>query len=79
MRPRSKVKAAEAVCPNCRQPAAPEFASDVAEDSPLAARPLSQLGIPAYDILRVEGPSDSGFFLLAADREYCHTGRESHP
>jgi adenylyltransferase/sulfurtransferase len=75
MRPRSKVKASEAVCPNCREPARPELASAIDEDSALTAQPLSGVGIPAYDVVRVEGASQSGFFLLAADREHRITGR----
>ena len=34
--------------------------------SPLAAQPLSRVGIPPYDIVRVDGAAESGFFLLAA-------------
>jgi len=79
MRPRSKVKAAEAVCPDCREPARPEFTSAVDEDSPLAALPLARVGIPPYDIVRIDGPSESGFFLLGADRGNCKTGGGSTP
>ena len=68
LRPRTLVKASEAICPGCRQPARPEFASSVEHDSPLAVQPLSRVGIPPYDIVRVDGPAESGFFLLAADR-----------
>ena len=60
MRPRVKVRAAEAVCPNCREPARPEFASAVDQDSPLADRPLCRVGIPPYDIVRVDGPVEFG-------------------
>jgi molybdopterin/thiamine biosynthesis adenylyltransferase len=67
-RPRVKVKASEAICPTCREAARPEFASSVEHDSPLATQPLSRVGIPPYDIVRVDGPAGSGFFLLAADR-----------
>jgi molybdopterin/thiamine biosynthesis adenylyltransferase len=74
MAPRAKVRAALANCPNCREPARPEFASQVEDDSPLAAEPLSRLGIPPYDILRIDGAAESRFFLLAADREDCHPG-----
>ena len=74
MRPRAKVKASEAICPNCREPARPEFVSVVEEDSPLAILPLSRVGIPPYDIVRVDGAAESGFFLLAADRGECDTG-----
>jgi adenylyltransferase/sulfurtransferase len=68
MRPRVKVGAGEAACPTCRQPARPEFASAVEESSALADEPLCRVGIPPYDIVRVDGPAESGFFLLAADR-----------
>jgi molybdopterin/thiamine biosynthesis adenylyltransferase len=79
MRPRTKVKTAEAVCPNCREQARPEFASGVDDDSPLAALPLSRAGIPPYDIVRVDGASESGFFLLAADRVDRKTSWGSSP
>jgi hypothetical protein len=68
MRPRVKVNSTEAVCPTCQQPGRPEFVSFVDEGSALADLPLSRVGIPPYDILRVESPADSGFFLLASDR-----------
>jgi adenylyltransferase/sulfurtransferase len=58
----------EAVCPHCREPGRPETVSAVEEDSPLAARPLAALGVPPYDVVRVDGDEQSGFFLLAADR-----------
>jgi adenylyltransferase/sulfurtransferase len=77
MRPRSKVKSAEAYCPNCREPARPLFESGVDQDTPLAAEPLSRLGIPPYDIVRVDGETESGFFLLAEDREDGKKGWES--
>src|SRR5262249_25926265 len=69
MRPRVKVKAGEATCPNCREPARPELASAIEDSSQLAQEPLGRVGIPPYDILRVDGPADSGFFLLAGDRD----------
>jgi molybdopterin/thiamine biosynthesis adenylyltransferase len=68
MRPRVKVRAGEAVCASCGKPALPVFASAVDDSSPLAEEPLSRVGIPPYDIVRVEGPAGSGFFLLAGDR-----------
>jgi adenylyltransferase/sulfurtransferase len=74
MRPRASVKASDATCPNCHEPARPEFASVVEEDSPLAAGPLFRVGIPPYDIVRIDGAKESGFFLLAADRAECATG-----
>jgi adenylyltransferase/sulfurtransferase len=66
-RPRTRVRQAEALCPHCREPGRPETVSAVDEGSPLAALPLAELGIPPYDIVRVDGQDGSGFFLLAAD------------
>jgi adenylyltransferase/sulfurtransferase len=77
MRPRVKVKSTEAVCPNCREPGRPEFVSFVDDGSPLADLPLSRVGIPAYDIVRVDGSVDSGFFLLASDRGDRNPGEGS--
>src|SRR5262249_20779377 len=74
MRPRTRVRASEAVCPNCRETARPEFASGVDEVSPLAAESLARVGIPRYDIVRIDGPSETGFFLLAADRSAGNSG-----
>jgi molybdopterin/thiamine biosynthesis adenylyltransferase len=68
-RPRTKVGMAEAVCPRCGESGRPEIVSQVEEGSPLAARSLANLGIPPYDIVRVDGPDGSGFFLLDGDRE----------
>ena len=73
LRPRTRVAMAEAECPNCHATGRPELVSALAEDSPLAAQPLARVGVPPYDIVRVDGESDSGFFLLAGDR----AGRES--
>ena len=67
-RPRTRVRQAEATCPNCREPGRPEVIGAVGEDSPLAALPLAKLGIPPYDIVRVDGDGATGFFLLADDR-----------
>jgi adenylyltransferase/sulfurtransferase len=74
MRPRVKVRASEAGCPNCGEPARPEIVSAVEEGSPLAEEPLSRVGIPPYDIVRVDGPAEPGFFLLAADRDGLDSG-----
>lgn len=68
MRPRTKVGLTEAICPNCRAAGRPEIISQVEADSPLRSRSLAELGIPPYDIVRVDGAEASGFFLLAGDR-----------
>ncbi len=79
MRPRVKVKSSEAECPHCKESARPVFESGIGQDSPLSACPLSRVGIPPYDIVRVDGEIESGFFLLAADREESKTGWGSRP
>lgn len=68
MRPRTKVRQAEATCPNCHETGRPEMISTVEENSPLAGRTLKAVGIPAYDIVRIDGASGSRFFLLTGDR-----------
>jgi adenylyltransferase/sulfurtransferase len=73
-RPRTKVGMSEAVCPDCREPARPEVVSAVEEGTALAGLPLAKLGVPPYDIVRVDGDDRSGFFLLAADRAGRETG-----
>jgi adenylyltransferase/sulfurtransferase len=69
MRPRQLVKAREAMCAKCSKPARPIMVHGVADDSPLAARRLLDLGIPRYDIVRVASHTSEGFFLLAGDRD----------
>jgi len=73
-RPRARLHQADALCPNCREPAHPETAHLVDEDSPLGARTLADLGIPPYDIVRIDGTAGTGFFLLAADRTGSASG-----
>jgi hypothetical protein len=41
----------------------------VDEGTPFAELSLATLGIPAYDIVRVDGPDGTGFFLLGGDRD----------
>ena len=62
------------VCPNCGEAGRPEFLCAIPDDSPLTARTLAQVGIPPYDIVRIDGEDESGFFLLDADREGAATG-----
>ena len=67
-RPRTKVGMSEAICPNCHQPGRPIIVNAIEADSALADLSLAKVGIPPYDIVRVDGPEGSGFFLLAGDR-----------
>jgi molybdopterin/thiamine biosynthesis adenylyltransferase len=67
-RPRTRMRQSEALCPHCREMAQPELVHVVEENSPLSARTLAELGVPPYDIVRVDGIAESGFFLLAGDR-----------
>ena len=56
---------------HCQEPLAraPKWCTEIDDDSPLGTtRTLADLGIPAYDIVRIDGAAGSGFFLLAADR-----------
>jgi adenylyltransferase/sulfurtransferase len=64
MRPRSKVRLSEAVDPETGAAGRPEVVSSVDEGTPLAARTLGELGIPAHDIVRVDGPEGTGFYYL---------------
>ena len=74
LRPRSRVAMSEAECPHCHEPGRPETVSAIEAGSPLAGMSLSCLGIPPYDIVRVDGEERSGFFLLSGDRAGRETG-----
>jgi adenylyltransferase/sulfurtransferase len=78
-RPRTRVSMAEAVCPNCREQGRPELVNVIGEDSPMATFALARVGIPPYDIVRVDGGAETGFFLLAADRAGRESGWGSRP
>jgi molybdopterin/thiamine biosynthesis adenylyltransferase len=72
-RPRNRVTQAEAVCAACGEPTRPEVVAEITEDSPLADHALADLGVPPFDVLRVEGDGATGFFRLDADREAFRT------
>lgn len=67
MAPRSRVAAAEAICAACGQIVRPTTVHLIARDSPLAARPLAELGVPPYDVVRSPSRSGERFVLLADD------------
>lgn len=69
MRPRTAVRQSEADCRECREAGRPVVLSAIEEGSALESRTLGEVGIPAYDVVRVDGGGSSRFFLLAGDRD----------
>ena len=69
LRPRSRVGQAEAIDPETGDAGVPLLRSAVEEGSELARRPLAALGVPPYDVVRIDGADGSAFFLLALDRD----------
>ena len=63
-RPRTQVTTGDATCPNCHELGLPETISAVSHDDPIADRPLSMLGVPPGDIVRIDGAIASGFFRI---------------
>ncbi len=68
-RPRTKVGMSEAICPKCNEPGRPEIINAIEEGSELATLSLAKVGIPPYDLVRVDGAEGTEFFLLAGDRK----------
>jgi hypothetical protein len=69
MRPLQLVGMSEATCPSCGDAAHPKITHQVDAESLLAREKLKDLGIPAYDMLRVAIPDDERVVLLADDRQ----------
>jgi molybdopterin/thiamine biosynthesis adenylyltransferase len=63
-RPRTQVSTSDATCPRCDKLGRPETISSIDEGTTLAGTSLARLGIPAGDIVRVDGSEASGFFRL---------------
>jgi adenylyltransferase/sulfurtransferase len=75
MRPRTRVRQADAVCPTCREPGRPVVVSRIDEGSPLADRTLAEVGIPPFDVARVNDEAgEARFYLLAGDRDGLASG-----
>ncbi|APW61096.1 HesA/MoeB/ThiF family protein [Paludisphaera borealis] len=75
MRPRTRVRQADAVCPKCREAGRPVVVSRIDEGTPLAGRTLAEVGVPPFDVVRVdEEDGDARFFLLAGDRDGLASG-----
>ena len=68
MRPRVKVRRRRGGLPELPRAGPARVRERRGGISPLAAQPLSRVGVPPYDIVRVDGAAGSGFFLLAGDR-----------
>lgn len=74
-RPAALVAHTEARCAACGETAAPVLEHRVAAGDELARSSLRELGVPAYDIVRVEGPDGSTTpVLLTADRDRAWRG-----
>jgi molybdopterin/thiamine biosynthesis adenylyltransferase len=70
MRPLPLVGQSEAVCDQCGEMVRPSMVHKIDEGSPLAARTLRELGVPAYDIVRVSLGDKLFFALLSEDRDH---------
>ena len=69
MRPLQDVAMDEAICPECKQTSKPDLEHTVDSGSELAPYRLSELGIPSFDMVRVEATQGEKVFLLDADRD----------
>lgn len=76
MKPHMLVSESEAQCPRCHEFDRPNMTHSINANSPLAKEPLSSLGIPQYDIVRVTNDDHELTFLLAADQS--RAGRAHH-
>ncbi len=79
-----RVPVREAFCPHCHQPTRPWTEHRVDRDSTLFGEKLAQLGIPAYDIVRVSCREGEQCWLLAEDGDRLspqvdHEEPECHP
>ncbi len=69
LRPVQTISIKSANCPNCGETMKPQLEHIVSIDSPLADEKLCDLGVPAYDIVRVETNQQEAFFFLDGDRD----------
>ncbi len=66
-RPRTTVSRSEAVCAKCAKEARARVVSTIVEGSAEAEETLATLGIPPFDVIRVDDGESSEFVLLDAD------------
>lgn len=67
MKPQQLVGTQHAICPECGQTSKPSLEHSIDSDSELASETLAMLGVPPYDIVRVETSVGEKFVLLAND------------
>lgn len=68
MKPQQLVGMQHAVCPKCGQTSKPSLEHSIAPESDLANETLASLGIPPYDIVRVDTTAGEKLVLLANDK-----------
>ncbi len=59
----------ESLCPKCRQPMPPTMVHRVGDGDPWSQRSLAELGIPDFDIVKVERRGELSYYQLRADAE----------
>lgn len=79
MRPRTRVNLAEATDPETGETGRPELVSSVDEGSSLAGRTLADLGVPPYDIVRIDGEEGTVFLRLDGDRDRVMSAGANFP
>ena len=67
-RPQCLVDAKLGMCSKCEMPMQPESVCSIESDSPLSSKTLRELGVPDYDIVKVESDAGTSCVLLAGDR-----------
>ncbi|MCA9123180.1 MAG: ThiF family adenylyltransferase [Planctomycetaceae bacterium] len=68
MKPQQLVGMQHATCPKCGHTAKPSLQHSIAADSELVHEKLAELGIPPYEIVRVQTTAGEKLVLLAKDR-----------
>lgn len=68
MRTVSIVRPAPSRCPHCGDPVRPSLHATISSDSPLANQPLSELGFPDYDLIRMRTACTEWFGVLRPTR-----------
>jgi adenylyltransferase/sulfurtransferase len=69
LQPASSVGMRLAICPECGEMSKPHLTGHIESGQELAREPLSRLGIPAFDVVRVATSSRVWCVQLAADRD----------